>query len=252
MSCDDSGGAAVPLVLLHGFPLDRTIWSRQFVTLSNAARVIAPDLAGFGGAAAGAVPVSIDGWADDVRALLDRLGIDRAVVGGVSMGGYIALAFARRHPERLRGLVLECTKAGADGAEARAARDKSADLIRREGVAPLAAQMLPKMLSPRANGMPALAEVERVMTRQPASGVIAALAALRDRPDATPGLSAISAPTLVVSGADDTLIPPSESAALAAAIPGARLVTLAAAGHLAHLDAPDSFESAVREFLATV
>lgn len=252
MYCDDSGGTGVPLVLVHGFPLDRTIWSGQMTGLAASARVLAPDLPGFGSSPPGGRAPSIDGYADDVRDLLDRLGIDRAVVGGVSMGGYVALAFARRHPERLRGLVLVCTKSGADSPEGRALRDKAADLVRREGTGAIAAQMLPKMLAPGAAHSPALAEVDRVMRRQSPEAVIGALAALRDRPDATPGLSSISVPTLVVSGVDDAIIPRSEAALLASRIHGSRLFSIAHAGHLAHLDAPDPFDAAVREFLTTV
>lgn len=253
MHCDDSGGTGIPLVLVHGFPLDRTIWSEQMTALAASARVIAPDLPGFGSSSPPAATApSIDGYADGLRDLLDRLGIDRTVVGGVSMGGYVALAFARRHPERLRGLILVCTKSGADTPEGRVLRDKGADLVRREGTAAIAAQMLPKMLAPRAAPSPALAEIDRVMRRQPPDTVIAALAALRDRPDATPGLTAITVPTLVVCGIDDTIIPRSESALLASRIRGARLVSIPHAGHLAHLDAPETFDAAVREFLATV
>jgi 3-oxoadipate enol-lactonase len=239
---------------VHGFPLDRSMWAGELCVLSDAARVIAPDLRGFGQTAPAAGATSIASYAADVRSLLDALAIDRAVVGGVSMGGYVALAFARLFPERLRGLVLVDTRAAADSAEARRGRDESAALVRSAGPAALAERMVPKLLCAATlragDSLPRL--LYGIVERQGVDGIVAALAALRDRPDATPALRGIAVPTLVVHGEDDAVIPLAEARSLAAAIPGARLEVLPEAGHLPNLERPLAFHRAVREFMRTI
>lgn len=256
---DDTGGRGIPLVLVHGFPLDRSIWSAQVRGLAEAARVIAPDLRGFGesavssassasGATAG---TTMDDYASDIAGLLDALDIPKAVVGGVSMGGYVAMAFQRKHADRLRGLVLVDTRAGPDSAEARKSRDDAAALVRSKGSAAVAAQMIAKMLTPAtaAADERMLRALTDLMGAQPVEGVVAALAAIRDRPDSTASNAKISVPTLVVCGAEDTLIPPKESEALRDGIPKARLALIAGAAHLPNLEKPDAFNGVVREFL---
>jgi pimeloyl-ACP methyl ester carboxylesterase len=251
---DDTGGNGVPLVLVHGFPLDRTVWTAQATGLAGAARVIAPDLRGFGESPMPDGPATMYDYAADVAALLDALSIERAVIGGVSMGGYVAFAFRRLFPGRVTALVLVDTRPGPDSPEARRARDDAAAVARTEGVAAVAARMLPKMLAPEtAEKRP---EVQRslhaLMARQSRAGVVAALAAMRDRPDSTPDLARIAVPTLVVAGAEDALIAPSESEAMAKAIPGARLAMIAGAGHLPNWEAPNAFNDAVRAFVASL
>lgn len=269
---DDTGGRGIPLVLVHGFPLDRSIWSAQVRGLAEVARVIAPDLRGFGesgtssasgasvsssasGAsahAAGATAATtMDDYASDIAGLLDALDIPKAVVGGVSMGGYVAMAFQRKHADRLRGLVLVDTRAGPDSAEARKSRDDAAALVRSKGSAAVAAQMIAKMLTPAtaAADERMLRALTDLMGAQPVEGVVAALAAIRDRPDSTASNAKISVPTLVVCGAEDTLIPPKESEALRDGIPKARLALIAGAAHLPNLEKPDAFNGVVREFL---
>jgi 3-oxoadipate enol-lactonase len=196
---DDTGGDDVPLVLLHGFPLDRAIWSAQIRSLKDVARVIAPDLRGFGQSSSPDNAATIDGYADDVLGLLDALDVPRAVIVGLSMGGYVALAFHRKYVGRVRGLVLVDTRAGPDSDAAREARDEMIALARERGAAAVAARMLPKMLtSESAQEAPAVAHaLASLMEAQPVPGVVAALAAMRDRPDATPTLSEIAVPTLL-------------------------------------------------------
>lgn len=263
LAFDDTGGPGVPLVLLHGFPLDRSIWGHQVRKLADVARVIAPDLRGFGGSvpAAGTTPdatasaaTTMDDHAADVATLLDELGVPTAVVGGVSMGGYVAMAFHRGYSRRLRGLVLVDTRSGPDSAEARASRDAAAALARERGTAAVAAQMIAKMLTPEnaRPGAPLRVALEALMSAQPVDGVVAALAAIRDRPDSAASVARISVPTLVVCGADDVLIPPSESEALWSAIPRARLVVIPGAAHLPNYECPAEFDVAIREFLATL
>ena len=240
-------GQGVPCVLLHAFPLDRRMFLDLAQRLTSRGRFILPDLRGFGESDPGA-PYSIADLADDVAALLDELKLERAVVGGVSMGGYVALAFAARHPRRLAGLLLADTKAAADTAETRAARDEAATLVRTEGVAAYVDKQLPKLLAPTAT--PAVQDEVRLFGRQSAEGVIAGLAALRDRPDRRGELAAITCPTLVVVGTDDAVTPPAEAEAMATAISNAVLVEIPAAGHLANLEAPLPFAQAVSGFLA--
>lgn len=246
---DDTGGRHVPLVLIHGFPLDRTVWSAQVKGLGGVARVIAPDLRGSGGTALPEGPVSMDTYAADVAALLDTLGVERAVVGGVSMGGYVAFAFRRLYPGRVRALVLVDTRPGPDSAEARKARDETAALARSSGAAAVAARMLPKMPGPGASP-DYLRSLSDLMSRQPVEGIVAALGAIRDRADSTPDLARIDVPTLVVSGDKDALIAPAESEAMAKAIPRARLALIPGAGHLPNFEAPAAFNDAVRAFLS--
>jgi pimeloyl-ACP methyl ester carboxylesterase len=250
MAFDDTGGASVPLVLIHGFPLDRTVWTAQAKGLGGVARVIAPDLRGFGGTALPAGPVSMDTYAADVAALLDALDVGRAVVGGVSMGGYVAFAFRRLFPDRVRALVLVDTRPGPDSADGRKARDDMAVLARSAGAGAVAAKMLPKMVG--SGAAPGYGQsLSDLMSRQPVAGIVAALGAMRDRVDSTPDLARIAVPTLVVSGAEDALVPPSEAEAMVKAIRGARLALVPGAGHLSNFEAPAVFNEAVRTFLGS-
>lgn len=237
-------GRGTPLVLLHAFPLDRRMWRDVAEVLALDALCITPDFPGLGESEGAA---TIEEFADDVAALLDHLRIDRAVVGGLSMGGYAALAFARRHPQRLLGLLLADTRAGADGAEARAARDAVITRIAGEGAEGYVGEFVPKLVAKenRAARDHALA----IGLLQPMLGVAGALAALRDRPDATPGLAAVRAPTLVIVGGEDVLTPPAEARRIAEGIEGAALVEIPGAGHLSALERPDAFAAAARDLL---
>ena len=198
--------------------------------------------------------VTMDTYADDLRGLLDALGVKHAVVVGLSMGGYIAFAFYRKNAERVRGLIFADTKAGPDSAEGKKGRDDNAALARAQGSGSVGDKMLPKMLTPKtAAERPFISDAARaMMSRQPVDGVVGALEAMRDRPDSTPTLSEISIPTLVVTGAEDALIPPKEAEAIHAAIRGARLVSIPGAAHLSNFEAPDAFNHAVREFLKSL
>jgi 3-oxoadipate enol-lactonase len=243
----DDDGQGVPCILLHAFPLDRRMFAGLPGRLGPRARVIAPDLRGFGGSELDG-PYSIADLADDVTRLMDHLRLDRAVVGGVSMGGYVALAFAARHPRRLAGLVLADTKASPDTAEARAARDEAAALVRSQGVPAYVDKQLPRLLS--ASAPDDLRAQVRELCGQTPDAVVAGLAALRDRPDRGDELAQIDRPTLVVVGTDDVVTPPTEAAAMATAIRKAVLVEIPDAGHLANLEQPTPFCQALSGFLA--
>lgn len=250
---DRSQAHEAALLLIHGFPLDHGMWAAQLRGLSPRVRVIAPDLRGFGRSEVTPGPLTMEQHADDLAALLDHLGIGGAVVAGLSMGGYIAFAFWRRHPQRVRALVLLDTRAEADSPQAKANRDATAAKVREAGVAAVAREMLPRLLAPANLGNdriagPALA----MMARQPAAGIIGALAGLRDRPDSRPILPTISVPTLVLVGEQDALTPPADAATMAASIPDARLVVIPQAGHLSPFENPRAVNASLRAFLGEI
>jgi 3-oxoadipate enol-lactonase len=248
----DAGGSGRPLLLVHGYPLNRTTWRPQLDKLTDAARVIAPDLRGHGESNIPDEPYSVDRLADDLVELLDELGLaEPVVVGGLSMGGYVALAFYRRHQERVAGLILAATRAGADSEAGKANRDKAMALAREKGVGAIADSMLPKMLAPETyQSHPDLVQhVRHIMAETPLNGVIGDLTAMRDRPDSTELLGGILEPVLVLHGQEDQLIPPSEAEAAFARLPNARLALVPRAGHLVNLEQPEAFDAEVRTFL---
>jgi len=255
LAYDDEGPGRV-VVLLHGFPLDRTMWEYQTTTLGSLYRVIAPDLRGHGETAAPEGIYPIEDMAEDVIELLDALKIAEPIVlGGLSMGGYVALAIAVKHPKRLRGLMLMDTRAGADSFEASQGREALARRVEAEGSAePAVSAMLPRLFSEwsRQNRADIVARVHERMLRTPARAVAGALRGMAARPDRTGDLGRIAVPTLVLVGADDALTPPSEAKAMAEAIPNARLVEIPDAGHLAPLENPTAANAAILKFLESL
>jgi len=247
---DEAGRGGVPLVLLHAFPLDRGMWQPQLAALADVTRVVALDLPGFGESPA--APFTIDGVADAVAGFLAARAIPKAVVCGLSMGGYVALALARRHPDVLAALILADTRAGQDDRIARANRTKSIALVEEKGGAALFETMAPKVLSEQTHAAKpeVVARLKAIAAKQPAASVVAALAALRDRPDANPGLKAIAVPTLVLVGEHDAVAPPLAAANLSAQIRRSTLVHIPGAGHLSNAENPDAFNAAVGGFLA--
>jgi pimeloyl-ACP methyl ester carboxylesterase len=243
----DDAGEGIPIVWLHGFPHDRTLWAPQLGGLSSQARCIAPDLWG-------CPPYSMDAYADDVVALLDALSIDRAVIAGLSMGGYIAFALWRRHPERVRALVLAATRATADTPESAERRRALADVIRQGGMAGIAMTQAAAQVGAtmRATRPELVAQVAAMAAAAPMAGVLGAIEAILGRIDSTPTLATIDVPTLVVGGAQDTLIPPEDVARLATAIAGSRLELLSGCGHLCNLERAAAFNHVAAEFVATL
>jgi 3-oxoadipate enol-lactonase len=251
MSYEDSCDR-VPVLWIHGYPLSNMLWDIQLNDLTDIARMIAPDLRGHGMTDPTDPPYSMGLFADDCAALLDHLGIfGPVVVGGLSMGGYVAFEFCRKYPERVAGLILAATRAGADSAETKEARDKAAGVAIAEGTAPIAEGMLPKLLAPDnyENQADLVEYIREMMLETSPDGVAGALAAMRDRPDSTPDLFGLDVPVLIVHGAEDQLIPVAEAEAMAAALPSAKLVVVPGAGHLPNLEQPEIFNNAVREFL---
>jgi pimeloyl-ACP methyl ester carboxylesterase len=229
------------------------MWKPQVAALRESARVIAIDLPGFGESPA-PPEFTIEGVADAVAELLGELKVPKAVVCGLSMGGYVSLALARRHPDRLAGLILADTRAGIDDSQAKAARDKSISAVREQGSAALFEGMLPKVVSePTRRDKPDVVEfLKAIAGRQRAESVAAALAAMRDRPDANPGLKNIAVPTLVLVGESDSVTPGLSAANLAAQIKSSRLANIPGAGHLSNVENPAAFNAAVSEFVANL
>lgn len=247
-------GSGHPLVLLHAFPLNKAMWQPQLNALASSARVLAPDLRGFGGSRGFDSSPSVEQMADDVASFLDALQIREPIVlGGLSMGGYVALAFARRYADRLRGLILADTKADPDDDMAKANRDKMIALVHKEGSRAVIDTMLPRLISADTVARrPAIAEeIGALASAQPAA-IANALQALRDRPDATPGLAAITVPTLILVGQQDEATPPAKATAMAQAIRKAQLVVLPEAGHMSNLEQPERFNTAIRAFLESL
>jgi YbgC/YbaW family acyl-CoA thioester hydrolase len=248
----DVRGSGPAILFVHGYPLDHTVWEPQLQALDGWRR-IAPDLRGMGLSDAPDLGYSMATYADDLAALLDTLGVERAVLCGLSMGGYVVFEFLRRWRGRAAGLVLVDTRAEPDGIEAKRARDAAAAQARDKGAGAIAETMLPKMFAPSAaTRKPEVVErVRALMAATPVAGIVGALGALRDRPDSTPLLSTLGdLPTLVLVGADDQITPPPRAAAMAAAIPGSRFVTIPGAGHLSTIEEPAATTEALRTFLS--
>ncbi|MCU0704158.1 MAG: alpha/beta fold hydrolase, partial [Fimbriiglobus sp.] len=246
-------GSGLPLVLVHAFPLDRRMWEPQ-AELADACRLLTPDVPGLGESGLPPGGWSVDSFADTLAEWLTALGVEKAIVGGLSMGGYIALAFARRHPGRVRGLLLADTRAEADTDEAKANRAKSIELVQTHGPTALIEQMLPKLLAPNAVQFHAAVErrIRELAGSQSVEGVSAALAALRDRPDSLAALAGFHFPTLVLVGSADAVTPPSAAQAMADRLNDVTAETLWNAGHLPSLETPRLFNAAVRRWLAAI
>jgi len=244
----DDIGNGVPLLLIHAFPLDRTLWRAQIAGLSSLYRVIAPDLRGFGQSSeTTGEAVSMEQYAADLKSLLDSLNIKQAVVGGISMGGYIALAFYAQYADRVKGVLLANTRATADTEDGKSTRLANAQKIGESGPRFLIDAMAPQML-----GTAAKSEIEitvrSIMLRQRAPGLMSALRGMAARPDRTSLLRFATVPILIITGAEDKLIPPADSEAMQALIPDSALVTIPEAGHLSNIDKADAFNQAAREF----
>ncbi len=242
-------GAGPSIVLVHGYPFDGAMWSGTARALATRFRVLKPDLPGRGETAAPSGG-SVEDYADFLEAVLAALP-EPAGLAGFSMGGYVALALAKRNPARLAALALVDTRAQADDEAGRAKREEAIATVRTAGPAAIADAMMPKLLAPASLSNKDLVErVRRIIQRQKPETVEADLTALRDRPDSRAALPAIAIPTLVVVGVEDALTPPADAEAMAAAIPGARLATIPGAGHLTPMERPGAVAAALGDFFA--
>jgi 3-oxoadipate enol-lactonase len=249
----DDVGTGLPIVFLHAFPLDRSMWAPQVAALVRQGRCIAPDLRGFGGSTA-APPYFMDQYADDVAALLDTLDVAPAVVVGLSMGGYVAFAFWRRHATRVRGLVLSDTRAGADTDEGKEKRRRLIEVARSRGSTTVAEMQIASMVgaTTRERRPDVVEGIRAMMAGAPADGIVGALEALMARPSSTPTLGTIDVPTLIVVGDEDTLTPPNEAESMHERIRGSRLEVVSQAGHICNLERPAAFNHVLTEFVEGV
>ncbi|HEX8568059.1 MAG TPA: alpha/beta fold hydrolase [Pyrinomonadaceae bacterium] len=250
----EDAGAGACIVLLHGHPLNRSMWSAQVEALQANYRLICPDLRGYGETAAVSDVSTMSEMAQDVAALLDYLKLETIILAGLSMGGYAALEFYNLFPNRVSALVLADTKAASDTEEARQKRFETAEKIEKEGIEPLADEMLPKILAPvtRSTKPEIVGRVRQMMLATNPVGAAAALRGMAERNDHTKLLAKISVPTLVIVGETDELIPPAEAEKMNQAIKDSRLVKISNAGHLSPLENPAEFNPALLNFLSAI
>lgn len=246
-----------PILFLHGFPFDHSMWHHQMDALSQTQWCIAPDLRGHGQTTHLSAseeptntPVTIAQMADDVIGLLDHLEVDRATVCGLSMGGYIAFALWRRHAQRISRLILADTKAGADTEEGRQNRYRLAELVKAKGESAAADAMLPRLFAPGNLGGPVARQIRQIIERTPPDQIADTLHALASRPDSTDLLPGLTAPCLVIVGEHDAITPKADAELICRLAPGARPpIIIPNAGHLSPLENPAAFNQAVAEFL---
>jgi 3-oxoadipate enol-lactonase len=251
---EDHGKGEPALVLLHAFPLDHHVWKDVRGILAERHRVILLDFRGFGRSQSAPGPYSMDLLAADVAAVLDSLGVERAVVGGASMGGYVALAFLAAYPERVAGLALVDSRATADTEEAKQGREKMMELAKSQGAGAVVEEMVPKFFAPTTEReRPELIDwVRRLGEVATVEGIVGALAALRDRPDRTDLLARTKVPVAVVVGEHDAITPPESSRSMAESLPGTELTVVPEAGHLAPMEQPHAVADALERLLSRV
>ena len=248
-------GEGTPLVLLHAYPLSSAMWLAQREDLAKRFRVITPDLRGFGGSVLGDDEPSIDLMADDVAALLRSKGIDRAVIGGLAMGGYVAMAFCLRHLDRTLGVVLANTKATADSPDAQARRQTLAErIVAEESVRELVDGLLPDLVGPTTFRQRALVygRVRGLVQSTPFRAAAWAQRAMAARPDYTEALHSVRVPALVIAGSEDTLATEDDARAMVEALPNAELLVMPRCGHLTAVEQADLFNQAVGEFVSAL
>ncbi|NUK10661.1 alpha/beta fold hydrolase [Streptomyces lunaelactis] len=248
-------GSGEPLVLIHGHPFDRSMWRPQIEHFGRAGwRVIAPDLRGYGESTVVPGKTTLETFVRDTAALLDHLGIDRFVLGGLSMGGQIVMEFYRLLPGRIRGLLLADTFAAAETEAGRTVRYEMAERLLREGMRGYAEEVLPKMVAPQTiKDLPAVAQhVLAMMSATSPEGAAAALRGRAERPDYIALLPRIAVPTLVVVGEDDEFTPVSDARLIQRQVPGATLEIIRRAAHMPNLEREAEFNAALQKFLDTL
>lgn len=249
----DVEGSGPAVVLLHGFPFNRSLWSEQVAALSDRYRVITPDLRGFGETSTQSKqPATMREMAEDVAALMDELGIERFALGGLSMGGYVSLAFYRHFPLRVRVLILADTRPQADTDEARENRERQAQqAIQENSMRAIVDAMLPKLLAPAtlAERKDVTERLRAMMMSTSPQGAAAALRGMAERPDQTQQLPRILAPTLIIVGSLDQITPLADAEVMHREIRGSRLEVMEGAGHVSNLERPAEFNQALRNFL---
>lgn len=250
----DDVGSGPSVVLLHGYPFNRSMWDDQLLELQKDHRVIIPDLRGHGESAVAQSPATMQRMAGDVASLLEILNISRATIAGLSMGGYVALAFYRLFPLRVRSLVLADTRPQEDTEEGKQNREKQAEKALKEGMESIADALLPKLLAADtlAKRPELVKRVRKMIVETAPEGAAAALRGMAERQDQTSFLSRIIAPTLIMVGSEDALTPVAEAELMHREIGGSRLQILEGAGHMSNIENPEDFNRALIKFLRDV
>jgi 3-oxoadipate enol-lactonase len=244
-------GTGPVLLLVHGFPLDHTMWSAQIEEFSKSYRVIAPDLRGFGGSDGGLYSTSMERYADDMAELLEALAADRPITFcGLSMGGYIAWQFAERYSYWLGRLILCDTRSIADSPEAASNRLRMANIVMEKGPEPIAVTMMPNLFSvTNERNQPIVDRVRKMVMENNPQAIAAALRGMAVRPDVSSRLPGLNVPSLVIVGERDVISPPAEMKAIADALPQSRFVQIPDAGHMAPMENPTEVNRAIHDFL---
>lgn len=252
----DDHGMGLPIIFLPAFPLNRSMWQGELVTLlkDERYRLISIDWRGFGESEITGPISTMELFADDVAALMDSLGIQRAVLCGLSMGGYASFAFLRKYPERVYGLILADTRPGADTPEAQANRENVARIAETQGTSAIADLQVPRVLSEytRHHHPEVEIRVRQMIEAATVQGIAAASRGMAQRADSTDLLTGIACPTLVIVGEQDALTPPSVAQEYAAQIPGVHLAVITNAGHLSNLEQPEAFLQTIEGFLDSI
>ncbi|HJV35515.1 alpha/beta hydrolase [Geomonas sp.] len=251
----DDSGAGEPVILIHGFPLNRQMWQPQVTAIASAGyRIITPDLRGFGGSETPSAPYSLDLFADDIVALMDTLNLEQAVVGGMSMGGYILLNMLERYPDRVRAACFIATKSSADDEAGRQRRTAMANEAERLGANPIIKIFAELLFAPDTiHSHPELiARVTSWMRDTNPKALAGGLLAMRDRKDYTPLLPAFKQPSLVIAGAEDRAASPNAVELFTLGLADCRSVVIEKAGHMVNMEQPAAFNAALIEFLQGV
>jgi 3-oxoadipate enol-lactonase len=251
----DEKGSGVPVIFIHGYPLNRRMWEPQLEALSDIARVIAPDLRSHGRSESVPGMNTMDVMAKDIKELIENLDIQEPVVlAGLSMGGYISFAFYRSYPEMVKGMILAATRATADSIDTKVSREEAAAIALESGSDTIIEKQLPKMLAPiTLETKPQIVEHAReIMSDISVQAIVADLRGMLNRQDSTPLLKNIACPVLVIQGAEDQLIPMQEFDLMKNEIGNARSQIIPEAGHLLNLEKPEQFNEAVREFIQSL
>jgi pimeloyl-ACP methyl ester carboxylesterase len=252
----DDHGIGIPVIFLHAFPLNRSMWEGEMIALlqDGRYRLVSLDWRGFGESEITSEISTMELFANDVAGVMDALGIEKAILCGLSMGGYAAFAFLRKYPQRLHGLILADTRPGADSEEAKANRENVARIAETQGSAAIADLQLPRLISDytRQNAPEVELRIRQMIEAATPQGIAAASLGMAQRADSTDLLAEIICPTLVVVGEQDALTPPNAPQDYAARIPNAQFVVIPRAGHLSNLEQPEAFLQAIRNFLQTI
>jgi 3-oxoadipate enol-lactonase len=252
----DDHGIGAPVIFLHAFPLNRSMWEGELKTLllEERYRLVALDWPGFGESEIISDVSTMEFFADCLAGLMDKLGMQAAILCGLSMGGYAAFAFLRKYPRRVAGLILSDTRPEADTPEGRANRENVARIAETEGTEAIANLQIPRVLSEytRQHHPQVELRVRQMINATTPRGIAAASRGMAQRADSTDLLAGISCPTLVVVGEQDVLTPPSVAQSYAARIPGAQFITIPNAGHLSNLEQPEAFLQGIDGFLRSV